>query len=290
VKGLRKAGLVAVFLLPSAVPLLLFIIVPMVSSAWISLHQWNLISPMKWVGLRNYTDLARDGDSRAALLHTLEYLVGYLPLVYVGGLSIALGLNRVIPGRNLLRGMYFLPVVSSWVVVALVWKWLLNPDTGLVNDLLGRIGVHGPGWWTDPTWAMPSVILASAWKDLGYVMVILLAGLQSIPAEYHEAARIDGAGTWQRFTRITFPLLTPSTYFVVIISLINGFQVFDQVFVMTGGGPAGSSQVLVERIYDLTFRYGQVGSASALSWVLFVVIMGVTLVQGRLQRRWVTYA
>lgn len=289
-RGLRKAGVVAVFLLPSAVPLLLFIIVPMVSSAWISLHEWNLISPMKWVGLRNYADLARDGDSRAALLHTLEYLVGYLPLVYVGGLSIALGLNRVMPGRNLLRGAYFLPVVTSWVVVALVWKWLLNPGTGLVNDLLGRIGVHGPGWWTDPTWAMPSVILASAWKDLGYVMVILLAGLQSIPAEYHEAARIDGAGAWQRFTRITFPLLTPSTYFVVIISLINGFQVFDQVFVMTGGGPAGSSQVLVERIYDQTFRYGQVGSASALSWVLFVVVLGVTLVQGRLQRRWVTYA
>jgi multiple sugar transport system permease protein len=290
VRGLRKAGVVAVFLLPSAVPLLLFIIVPMVSSAWISLHEWNLISPMKWVGLRNYADLARDGDSRAALLHTLEYLVGYLPLVYVGGLSIALGLNRVMPGRNLLRGVYFLPVVTSWVVVALVWKWLLNPSSGLVNDLLGRIGVHGPGWWTDPAWAMPSVILASAWKDLGYVMVILLAGLQSIPAEYHEAARIDGAGAWQRFTQITFPLLTPSTYFVVIISLINGFQVFDQVFVMTGGGPAGSSQVLVERIYDQTFRYGQVGSASALSWVLFVVILGVTLVQGRLQRRWVTYA
>ncbi|MCW2942314.1 MAG: binding-protein-dependent transport system inner rane component [Actinomycetia bacterium] len=289
-RGLRKAGVVAVFLLPSAVPLLLFIIVPMVSSAWISLHEWNLISPMKWVGLRNYADLARDGDSRAALLHTLEYLVGYLPLVYVGGLSIALGLNRVMPGRNLLRGVYFLPVVTSWVVVALVWKWLLNPSSGLVNDLLGRIGVPGPGWWTDPAWAMPSVILASAWKDLGYVMVILLAGLQSIPAEYHEAARIDGAGAWQRFTQITFPLLTPSTYFVVIISLINGFQVFDQVFVMTGGGPAGSSQVLVERIYDQTFRYGQVGSASALSWVLFVVILGVTLVQGRLQRRWVTYA
>jgi multiple sugar transport system permease protein len=289
-RGWRKAGLIALFLLPSAIPLALFIIVPMISSGWISLHEWNLISPMKWVGLRNYSALLHDGDSRAALLHTVEFLLGYLPLVYVGGLTIAVGLNRVMPGRNLLRGVYFLPVVTSWVVVALVWKWLLNPSNGLVNDLLHRVGIQGPGWWTDPNWAIPSVILASAWKDLGYVMVILLAGLQSIPEEYQEAARIDGANAWQRFTRITFPLLTPSTYFVIVISLINGFQVFDQVFVMTGGGPAGHSQVLMGRIYDQTFRYGEVGGASALSWMLFVLILLITLVQQRLQHRWVHYA
>jgi multiple sugar transport system permease protein len=289
-RGWRKAGVVSLFLLPSAIPLVLFIIVPMISSGWISLHKWNLISRMKWVGLKNYTALLHDGDSRAALLHTLEYLLGYLPLVYIGGLSIAVGLNRVMPGRNLLRGVYFLPVVTSWVVVALVWKWLLNPSNGLVNDLLHRVGIRGPGWWTDPHWAMPSVILASAWKDLGYVMVILLAGLQSIPEEYQEAARIDGANAWQRFSRVTFPLLTPSTYFVIVISLINGFQVFDQVFVMTGGGPAGHSQVLMGRIYDQTFRYGEVGGASALSWVLFVLILLITLFQQRLQRRWVHYA
>jgi multiple sugar transport system permease protein len=139
-------------------------------------------------------------------------------------------------------------------------------------------------------WAMPSVILASAWKDLGFVMVILLAGLQSIPADIQDAARIDGANAWQRFRRITLPLLSPSSFFVLVISLINGFQVFDQVYVMTGGGPSGSSQVVVGQIYDLTFRYGRAGEASALSWLLFAVILVITAVQLRGEKKWVTHA
>jgi multiple sugar transport system permease protein len=176
------------------------------------------------------------------------------------------------------------------VVVALVWKWLLNPTNGLVNQVLGAIGLPEPGWWTDPQWALPAVILSSAWKDLGFVMVILLAGLQAIPGELHEAAMVDGSSPWQRFWRVTLPLLSPSTFFVVVISLINGFQVFDQVYVMTAGGPAGSSQVVVGQIYDLTFRYGRAGEASALSWILFAVILVITVVQIRGQRRWVHYA
>jgi multiple sugar transport system permease protein len=286
---LRNAGWVAFFLMPSAVPLLLFTFVPMVTSLWVSLHDWNLISPSEYVGLDNYTGLLTDDRTRGAMLHTLQYIGGYLPLVYVGGLLLALGLNRAIPGRGALRTAYFLPVVTSWVVVALVWQWLLNPSNGLVNGLLGAVGVDGPGWWTDPTWAMPSVILASAWKDLGFVMVILLAGLQAVPQELLDAAKVDGATAWQRFRYVTFPLLSPATFFVVVISLINGFQVFDQVQVMTGGGPAGASQVVVGHIYDLTFRYGQAGDASALSWLLFVLILAVTLVQVRAQRRWVVH-
>jgi multiple sugar transport system permease protein len=164
---------------------------------------------------------------------------------------------------------------------------LLNPSYGLVNSMLGAVGIEGPGWWTDPTWAMPSVILASAWKDLGFVMVILLAGLQAVPQELLDAAEVDGASAWQRFWHVTFPLLSPATFFVVVISLINGFQVFDQVQVMTGGGPAGASQVVVGQIYDLTFRYGRAGDASALSWLLFALILAVTLFQVRAQRRWV---
>lgn len=289
-RGWRNTAWVLFFLLPSAVPLALFTLAPMIGSLWVSLHDWNLISPMEWVGPANYTELLTDPTTRRVFGHTLGYIAGYLPLVYVGGLALALALNRAFRGRNLLRGAYFLPVVTSWVVVALVWQWLLNPRNGLVNSVLGALGLPEPGWWTDPTWAMPSIILASAWKDLGFVMVILLAGLQAIPGELYEAVRVDGAGAWQRFRHITLPLLSPSTFFVIVISLVNGFQVFDQVHVMTGGGPAGASQVVVGQIYDLTFRYGQAGRASALSWLLFVVILLVTALQLRGQRRWVTHA
>lgn len=289
-RRLAYAGTVALFLLPSLVPLLAFVIGPMISALWTSLHSWNLIGDMTWVGLDNYRTLLGDPTTQQAFLHTLYYIVGYLPLVYVGGLALALALNSKIKGRALLRGVYFLPVVTSWVVVALVWRWLLNPSVGIVNHALALVGIHGPGWWADPAWSMPSIILASAWKDLGFVMVILLAGLQSIDPDLYEAAQIDGAGWWRRLFSITLPMLSPSTFFVVVLSLINGFQVFDQVYVMTGGGPNNSSQVVVQQVYDLTFRYGQAGMASALSWLLFLVIIVVTLVQFWGQRRWVNYA
>jgi multiple sugar transport system permease protein len=280
---------VLAFLLPSAVPLLLFVLVPMVAAGWVSLQEWNLIGPMKWVGIDNYVSLLRDPVTRDVFLHTVYYIAGYLPLVYVGGLALALALNTALKGRSFLRGIYFLPVVTSWIVVALVWRWLLSPGNGVVNAVLAAVGIHGPGWWTDPTWAMPSIIIASAWKDLGFVMVILLAGLQAIPTDLYDAARVDGAGWWQRLFSVTLPLLSPSSFFVLVISLINGFQVFDQVYAMTGGGPNGSSEVVVEQIYDYTFRYGKAGDASALSWMLFVVVLAVTVIQIRGQKRWVTY-
>ena len=286
----RYALTVLVFLAPSAVPLVLFTLVPMLRALWTSLHQWNLLAPMKWVGLDNYLHLLQDPETHRAFANTAYYIAGYLPLVYLGGLGLALALNAAIPLRNFLRGVYFLPVVASWIVVALIWRWLLNPSVGIVNYLLGLIGITGPGWWTDPAWAMPSIILASAWKDLGFVMVILLAGLQGIPQDLHEAARVDGAGWWSRLFHITLPMLSPTTFFVVVISLINGFQVFDQVYAMTGGGPAGASTVVVQQVYDLTFRYGQAGMASALSWLLFLVVLAVTIIQLIGQRRWVNYA
>jgi len=285
----RYALVVLAFLLPSAVPLLAFTLGPMVAALWVSLNQWNLLAPMKFVGLANYSKLLSDPQTRDVFLHTLYYVVGYLPIVYVGGLALALALNTALKGRSLLRGIYFLPVVTSWIVVALVWRWLLSPTSGVVNSVLGVIGIAGPGWWTDPNWAMPSIIIASAWKDLGFVMIILLAGLQAIPTDMYDASKMDGAGWWRRLFSITLPLLSPSTFFVLVISLINGFQVFDQVYAMTGGGPNGASEVVVEQIYDMTFRYGRAGEASALSWILFVVILAVTVIQVRGQRRWVTY-
>lgn len=287
---LFNIGWVALFLLPSAIPLLLFRVVPMIASAWISLHEWNMIGAMQWGGLDNYISLLSSAETWQILGHTLLYLIGYLPLVFFGGLLIAVALNRKLKARGLLRAAYFVPVVTSWVAVALVWQWLLNPSNGLVNHVLGILHLPQPGWWTDPAWAMPSVILASAWKDLGFVMVILLAGLQAIPQEIEEAAMVDGANAWRRFWSVTFPLLTPSIFFVLIISLINGFQVFDQVNVMTGGGPSGASQVVVGKIYDLSFRYGEAGMASALSWILFAIILGITAVQMHGQKKWVNYA
>ena len=284
-------GLVAaVFILPSFLPMLLFTIGPMAASMVLSFYKWDLLRPARWVGIDNYQSLAADPEFHAAVEHTLFFISGYMPLVFVGGLAIALALNQQLRGGGAFRTIYFLPVVTSWVVVAFIWKWLLNPQTGVVNFALGLVGIHGPGWWTDPNWAMPSIILASAWKDLGFVMVILLAGLKAIPDEYYDAARVDGAGTWARFWRITLPLLSPAIFFVVVISLINGFQVFDQVFVMTGGGPAGASSVVVLDIVTHAFRYGQVGYASAMSWILFAAILGVTLVQLGIQKRWVVYS
>lgn len=289
-RGLKKAGWLAVFILPSLIPLLAFTIGPMVASMGISTLEWNLISAPEFIGLGNYAALVTDRAFRAALWHTLQYLIGYLPLVFVGGLGLALALHRGLKGVALFRSIYFLPVVTSWVVVALVWRWLLNPQGGVVNAGLASLGIAGPGWWTDPAWAMPSIILASAWKDLGFVMILFLAGLQAIPTELEEAATVDGAGVWRRFRHVTLPLLSPTSFFVVIISLINGFQVFDQVYVMTGGGPAGATTVVVEQVFSNAFRYGQMGYAAAMSWALFVLILGVTLLQFRLQRRWVTYA
>lgn len=287
--GVKKALTVSAFLGPSLLALLAFSIGPMLGTVWVSLQDWNLIRDADFVGLDNYRELWGDDAFHRALKNTLYYLVGYLPLVLVGGLGLALLVNSKLKGVAIFRAIYFLPVVTSWVVVALLWKWLLNPSDGLVNWGLGLVGIDGPGWWTSRTWAMPSVILASAWKDLGFVMIILLAGLQSIDESLYEAAKIDGAGAWQRLRNITIPMLTPSLFFVIVISLINGFQVFDQVWVMTEGGPAGSSTVVVEQIVKNTFSYGRAGYASAMSVVLFVIILAVTAVQIRTQKRWVFY-
>lgn len=289
-RGWRTPAIVALFLAPSLIPLALFTLGPMVVSLGLSFLRWDLLRVPKLIGLTNFTNLLGDSEFHAAIGHTLFFIAGYLPLVYIGGLGLSLALNQKLRASSFFRAAYFLPVVTSWVVVALVWKWLLNPQSGIVNFVLGLVGISGPGWWTDPAWAMPSIILASAWKDLGFVMIILLAGLQAIPEDYYEAAAVDGASRWRRFRHITLPLLSPASFFVLVISLVNSFQVFDQVWVMTGGGPAGATSVVVEQIVQHAFRYSQMGYAAAMSWVLFAAILAITFIQFRLQRRWVNYA
>lgn len=288
-RGWRRGLVALAFLSPSLVVLLGFWIAPMLGTVWISLQDWNLIGKPKYIGANNYAELLTDEKFHAALGHTLLFIGSYLPLVMVAGLAVALLLDSVLPARSLFRALFFLPVISSWVAVSLLWKWILNPADGLLDRMLAAVGIEGPGWWTDPDWAMPAIVLASVWKDLGFVAVLLLAGLQTIPHELKEAAALDGAGAWRRLASVTIPLLTPSLFFVTVISIINSFQVFDQVWVMTGGGPGNATSVVVEQIVKYAFSYGRVGYASAMSIVLFLIVMLVTIVQVRLQKRWVHY-
>jgi multiple sugar transport system permease protein len=284
-RRLPQLGWLALFLLPGLGGLLLFTVLPLLASVVLTLFQWDLLTPPRFVGLANYARLLGDEEFWAALQHTLSFIAGYLPLVLVLGLLVALALNAPLRGIGLIRTAFFLPVVSSWVAVALLWSWLFNPRYGLINYLLGLAGLPQPGWLFDPSWAMPAIVLTSVWKDLGFVVVLFLAGLQAIPQDYYEAASLDGAGRWAQLRAITLPLLAPTTFFVTIISLINSFQVFDQVWVMTEGGPAGATTVLVERVVRHAFSYGEMGYAATISWAIFALIFAVTLVQLRLQRR-----
>lgn len=277
------------FVAPSLVLLIVFTILPIAAAGVLSVYQWDLLTPPEFRGLGNFVELASDRDFHAALGHTVVFIAGYLPLVMVAGLGLAVLMNR--GGRRAVFGrvVFFMPVVSAWVAVALMWKWMLNSRFGVVNWALGLVGVEGPAWLFERGWAMLSVIAASVWKDAGFVMILFLAGLQAIAPEYREAAAVDGASRWQAFWRVTFPLLTPTVFLVLVILLINSFQVFEQVWILTGGGPLGSTTVVVERIVRHAFSFGRMGYAAAMSWVLFGFIFAVTLVQTRLQKRWVHY-
>lgn len=275
----------AVLLLPSLVGMFTFLMLPVLSSLVLSFTEWDMIGEIGWVGLDNYVTALSDPAVLGALRNTLVFILGYLPAVVVIALALALLLNRRIKGRVVFRAIYFVPVVTSWVAVSLIWKWLLNPQYGLINFALSLIGIKGPGWLFDPAWAMAGVILTSVWKDIGFVTVIYLAGLQDIPEPLYEAAALDGATPWQRFWSITWPMLAPTTFFVTTISLISSFQVFDQVWIMTQGGPAGATSVMVELIYKNAFSYFKMGYASAISWILFALIFAVTIAQNLLQKR-----
>ena len=285
-RGWKRIGTLTLFLAPSLIGVSIFLIGPIIASFGLAFAHWDLLTQPRFAALENFVALFNDPEFWGALGHTLLFIIGYVPLVMILGLMVAVALNSSIPGRGLFRVVYFLPVVTSWVAVALVWKWLLNPSYGLVNNALASIGVTGPAWLFDPAWAMPAVILTSLWKDVGFVMTILLAGLQGIPNEYLEAASIDGATGSQRLWHITMPLLAPALFFALTISLINSFQVFDQVYVMTAGGPAGATTVLIERIVKNAFSYSKMGYAAAMSWALFSLVFVSSFLISKARSRW----
>ena len=279
------------FLAPSLIGLGVFIILPIVSSLWYAFNDWNLLSPPMFIGLENFQELFEDDRFWRSLRYTLTFIVLYVPTVFVLGFALAVFLNRKARGMIVVRTATFLPVVASWVVVSLIWKWIFNPSYGLVNYGLAQFSLEGPAWLFEPASALIAIAITSVWKDVGYIALLYLGGLQSIPETYYEAGRIDGAGRWHLIRHITIPLLTPTLFFVLITLLINYFQMFEQVWLMPMRDSAADRQleVVVTEVVNNAFRYNRMGYASAMSWVLFAIIFVITFVQLRLQNRWVHY-
>jgi multiple sugar transport system permease protein len=277
------------FILPSLVGFLVFLAGPVVASLGLSLYDWELLLPPRFIGLANYHALLQDPRFHQVVLNTAYYVVGVVPLNIVVALGLALWLNRSVRGITLYRSAFFVPVVTSTVAVSLIWMWMYSPNIGLINTALRWMGVHGPIWLGDTRWAMPALILLGVWKGFGYNMVVFLAGLQGIPVSLYEAAAIDGANPRQRFRYVTLPLLSPTTFLAVVLTMISSFQVFESAYVMTGGGPVNATNTIVLYIYQNGFQYFKMGYASALAWGLFAVIFTLTLAQMKLQRTWVHY-
>jgi len=291
----REALAAFLFLAPSLVGFVIFMAGPLLASLGISFLEWNLLSPPEWKGIENFVHLLTDEDFWSSMRATIFYMLGSVPLGMACALFLAMALNQQLRGITIYRTIYFIPVVSSMVAVALMWRWMYNPTSGILNyalnNLFAWLGLPwtAPDWLQSRTWAMPAIIIMSVWKGLGYNMVLYLAGLQGIPRHLYEAAEIDGASDWHKFRSITLPLLTPTTFFIVIISIITSFQIFEQAYIMTQGGPARATVTTVYYIYENGFQWYRMGYASAVAWMLFALIMLVTLIQWRYQDKWVFY-
>ena len=286
-----------VFLIPSLIGMVIFSALPLIVSGLISLTDWNgldsLLDPgfmsQHFIGLKNFKDILTGEEFWKVLHNTLGFIVLYIPLMLCLSLLVAFLLSRPKKGVGAFRVMFYIPVLTSWVAASLIWKSVLSPEYGAINNILKMVGIQGPDWLLSEKWAMPAIVLVSVWKDMGFFGLILLSGIMAIDKSYYEAASIDGAGPLAKFFKITLPLLTPSIFYVLIVSLINSFQLFPQIMIMTDGGPNGVTQVMVERIYKYGFNYYKMGYASAFSWLLFVIIMVCTFIQMKGQNRWVNY-
>ena len=287
----RRSRNAWLFLAPSLVVLGLFTLYPMVQAVYLSLTSYNLISAAKWIGFDNYVELVGDPAFWNAFWNTVLYAAVVTPVTVVLALAFAVMLNRAFIGRTFARTAIFLPFIVSLGIIAIAWSFLLDPNIGLLSYWLSKIGiVTEQGWLSDPHFAMPAVMMVGIWKNVGFYMVIFLAGLQSIPTELYEAARLDGTNAWQRFRHVTLPLLSNQTLLVSVLALIATLQAFDQIYVMTHGGPYFKTETLVMLIYRKGFQELQFGYASAISFVLLLFVFVLSMVQyGFLRRRAVTY-
>jgi multiple sugar transport system permease protein len=290
IPGFRRREIVWSYLFIS-IPVLGFLIfgfAPIVSSFVLSFMDWDMVSPAKWNGVGNYKDMILDEKFYKSLYNTLYLLIG-IPIGMFFSLLIALLMNRKLKGISFLRTIYYIPVISPIIAVSLLWQWILNNDYGLINDWIYQIfGIQGPNWLGDPHWVKPSFILMGLWGGIGGTMVLYLAGLQGIASDYYEAATVDGASRWHLFRYITFPLLSPIHFFVIVMGIIGTFQSFSQMYILaTDGGPEYSGATIVFYIFNEAFKYFNMGYASAVAWVLGILIFIITMIQFKLSKRWV---
>jgi multiple sugar transport system permease protein len=276
------------FLSPAFVVFTVFTLFALAFVVYLTFHEWSIIEPEKpFVGLQNYKDLIEDERFRTSVVNTIYFTGAAVPLGMSIGLAIALLLNQPLRGRGVFRTLYYLPAVTPFVVAAIIWKWLYNGDYGLFNYYLLKTNlIHEPlAWLSDQNLAMPSVILMTVWTGVGFAMVVYLAGLQSIPEELYEAAKVDGAGAWARFRHITLPGLLPSTVFIAVIQIIFLMQVFTQIFVMTRGGPIDKTTTVLFYVYETAFGFYEMGYASTIAFALFLMLLVFTGLQLRIYRR-----
>jgi multiple sugar transport system permease protein len=273
------------FLAPGFIVFSVFTLASLIFAFWLTFRRWSIIEPEKpFVGLTNYEDMVNDERFLQAVLNTAYFTGGSVPLQMLGGLTLALLLNQPIRFRGFFRTAYYLPVVTPFIVAALLWKWLYNGDFGLFNFYLLQTKLIDEPllWLSDQNLAMPAVILMTVWSGVGFSMVVYLAGLQAIPEELYESAKLDGAGPLQRVRHMTIPLLRPTTLFLLVIGIIGSLQVFTQIFVMTSGGPVNKTTTMVYYMYLWAFKYYDMGYASTLAFALFVMLLAFTAFQLRL--------
>ncbi len=281
------------FIAPNVIGVTIFILIPFLFSLVLVFSDWNHLqglSKIRFIGLDNLARLAEDDWFKESFINNIVYTFLGVPVSIILALVLAAFLNNNVFGKTVIRAAYFLPYITNGVAVAFVWMLLFQPETGPINMFLRSIGIaNPPGWLSSTKWALPALIIINIWATVGYNAVIYLANMQSVSADIYEAAYVDGATGFRKFIHITFPLLTPSTFFLLMTGIINSFKVFDIVASLTQGGPIRSTSVLGYYIYNQAFKYYDMGYASAISWVLFSLIFVVTLIQWKMQKRWVIY-
>ncbi len=287
----REAIVAYLFILPTLLGFLVFQIGPMLAGLGLSFFSWDVFSPPQFVGLQNFSQALSDPLLSTTLKNTTVFVLLAEPFNIGLGLLIACGIDwlRIPWLKAFLRTTYFLPIVMSAAVISLLWKFLMQTDLGVLNYFLSLIHIAKVPWLNSSHWAMISVVLVDVWRNVGFFVLIFLARLQSIPTDLYEAAEVDGANEFVRFLRITLPMMSPTIFFSTIIALIGGFQVFDQMFILTGGGPGDSTRSIVMYIYEEAFRSFRMGYASVISLILFAIIILLTVIQMRLSKRWVFY-